>query len=166
MALAASCSPVVVVVGANEEKIRAELAGLAIEIISNENWREGIASSVRAGVEHAMKSDAVIFLTCDQPVVRPKTLADLIELHRTSGRPIVASAYASTLGIPALFDRVCFPDLLALHGDHGAKRIILSRRDEVATYDFPEGAVDIDQPSDLRLLPAEEFPEGIEDTIR
>ena len=47
-ALQAGCSPVVVVVGAAEEAIRAELDGLALEITRNGDWREGIASSIRA----------------------------------------------------------------------------------------------------------------------
>ena len=107
------------------------------------------------GIQHAIERDAVILLACDQPLVRPKTLHDLIALHRTSGKPIVASSYANTLGIPALFDRSCFPDLLALTGDSGATGIIFARRDEVATYDFPEGAIDIDTPEDWRRFERE-----------
>ncbi len=162
--LDADCLPIVVV-GEAEQEIRAELNGLAVQVIPNADWREGIGSSIRAGIRHAIESEAIILLACDQPLVRPQTLKDLIALHQTSGKPIVASSYAKTLGIPALFDRKCFPDLLALNGDRGAKAIILSRRDEVAVYDFPEGSVDIDMPSDLRLLPAEKFSEGIKDFV-
>ncbi len=165
ISLEANCPPIVVV-GEAEEEIRAELQGLAVEIIRNADWPEGIASSIRAGVQHAIESDAIILLACDQPLVRPKALADIVALHRNSSKPIVASSYANTLGIPALFERSCFPALLALSGDHGAKEIILSRPNDVAAYDFPEGAIDLDTPSDAQLLPAEKFPEGIEDAIR
>jgi molybdenum cofactor cytidylyltransferase len=163
--LEANCSPIVVV-GDAQEAIKAELRGLDVAVIRNADWQEGIGSSIRAGVQHAIESEAIILLACDQPLVRPKTLADIITLHRTSGKPIAASSYANTLGIPALFDRSCFPALLALSGDHGAKGIILARPNEVAIYDFPEGAIDLDTPSDLQLLPAEKFSEGIEDPTR
>ncbi|MDQ6911761.1 MAG: nucleotidyltransferase family protein [Verrucomicrobiota bacterium] len=164
--LEAKCSPVFVVVGEEEAAIRAELNGLAVQIIPNADWREGIASSIRAGIQAAMESEALILLASDQPLVRPVTLAHLIELHQTSNKRIVASGYADTVGIPALFHRTCFPQLLALRGDHGAKGIILSRPNEVATYDFPEGVMDLDTPSDLQLFPSKKFSEGIEDAAR
>jgi molybdenum cofactor cytidylyltransferase len=163
--LEADCSPIVVV-GDAEEAIAAELQGLAVALIRNADWQEGIGSSIRAGVQQAIESEAIILLACDQPLVRPKTLADLIALHRTAGKAIVASSYAHTLGIPALFDRSCFAALLALHGDYGAKGIIFSGLTEVVTYDFPEGAIDLDTPSDLQLLATEKFSEGIEEAAR
>jgi molybdenum cofactor cytidylyltransferase len=73
-------------------------------------------------------------------------------LRLTSGKPIVASAYATTLGIPALFDRSCFPDLLRLKEDSGAKKIILARPHDVVSFDFPAGAIDIDTAADYKKL--------------
>jgi len=82
--------------------------------------------------------------------VSAATLRQLIQLRLTSGKPIIASAYAVTLGIPALFDRSCFPDLLELKGDTGAKGIIFSRRHDVAPFNFPAAAIDIDTPGDYQ----------------
>jgi molybdenum cofactor cytidylyltransferase len=73
-------------------------------------------------------------------------------LRLTSGKPIIASAYAETIGIPALFDRSCFPDLLRLKGDSGAKGIILAQPHDVASFDFPSGEIDIDTPADYEKL--------------
>jgi molybdenum cofactor cytidylyltransferase len=73
-------------------------------------------------------------------------------LRLTSDKPIIASAYAETLGIPALFDRSCFPDLLGLKGDSGAKKIILARPHDVVSFDFPGGAIDIDTAADYKKL--------------
>jgi molybdenum cofactor cytidylyltransferase len=81
--------------------------------------------------------DASLLQSCDQPFVTAAVLAQLIQLRLTSGKPIVASAYATTLGIPALFDRSCFPDLLRLKEDSGAKKIILARPHDVVSFDFP-----------------------------
>jgi molybdenum cofactor cytidylyltransferase len=100
----------------------------------------------------AANLDASLLLSCDQPFVTAAVLAQLIQLRLTSGKPIVASAYATMLGIPALFDRSCFPDLLRLKGDTGAKGIVLVRPHDVVSIDFPAGAIDIDTAADYKKL--------------
>jgi molybdenum cofactor cytidylyltransferase len=153
-AIEAGCAPVVVVVGEDTAQITLELTGLAASIVMHPQWSAGLGSSICVGVQHVIDSaaepDAAILLTCDQPFVSAATLRQLIQLGLTSGKPIVASAYAATLGIPALFDRSCFPDLLQLEGDSGAKGIILSRRHDVAPFNFPAAAIDIDTPADYQ----------------
>jgi molybdenum cofactor cytidylyltransferase len=169
----AGCAPVVVVVGKDAAQITLELTGLAASIVMHSQWSMGLGSSIGVGVQHLIDSaaelDAAILLTCDQPFVSAATLRQLIQSRLTSGKPIVASAYAATLGIPALFDRSCFSDLLQLKGDSGAKGIIFSRQHDVAPFNFPAGALDINTPADYQrflsqneaaLFPAEEFVKG------
>jgi molybdenum cofactor cytidylyltransferase len=79
-------------------------------------------------------------------------LRQLIQMHLENKKPIVASAYADTLGVPALFDRSCFGDLLQLTGDSGAKGIILARRNDVTPFDFPAAAIDVDTAADYEKL--------------
>jgi len=150
----AGCAPVVVVVGADAAQITQELTGLAASVVIHPRWSDGLGSSIGVGIQHLIDSatepDAAILLACDQPFVSAATLRQLIQLRLTSGKPIVASAYAATLGIPALFDRSCFPDLLQLKGDSGAKGIILSRQHDVAPFNFPAAAIDIDTPADYQ----------------
>jgi molybdenum cofactor cytidylyltransferase len=150
----AGCAPVVVVAGAVQ--ITPVLAGLPVSIIEHPNWSNGLGSSIAVGVKHAVTStaklDAVILLSCDQPFVNAATLRQLIQLHLENGKTIVASAYAETLGIPALFDRSCFGDLLQLRGDSGAKGVILAGRHDVAPFNFPAAAIDIDTTADYEKL--------------
>ncbi len=65
---------------------------------------------------------------------------------------MVASAYAGTLGIPALFTRACFDRLLSLGDKQGAKALLLAPPDAAASVDFPAGALDIDTPTDYQAL--------------
>ena len=65
---------------------------------------------------------------------------------------MAASHYAETLGVPALFPRLLFPELLALAGDSGAKPLLFKYRETVAPVPFPEGATDIDWPADIAAL--------------
>lgn len=67
-------------------------------------------------------------------------------------KPIVASAYSGTIGIPALFRRSQFAALLELKQDRGAKQLMQSCPDNVATVDFPAGAIDIDTRDDFARL--------------
>jgi CTP:molybdopterin cytidylyltransferase MocA len=91
-------------------------------------------------------------LASDQPFVDAQTISALTAMWTDSGKPIVASRYANTLGIPALFDRSCFEELLELPDDSGAKALIGSRPDDVASIEFEQGAIDIDTPADFERL--------------
>jgi molybdenum cofactor cytidylyltransferase len=155
-AIEAGCTPVVVVTGEDSVQITSELTQFTVTIAMNPHWQSGLGSSIVVGIRHAMNLapdvDAVALLTCDQPFVTAAVLTRLIQLRLTSGKPIVACAYAETIGIPALFDRSCFPDLLRLKGDSGAKGIILARPQDVASFDFPAGHIDIDTAADYAKL--------------
>ena len=155
-AIEAGCAPVVAVTGEDSTQVTLELTGLSVSIAMNPGWSSGVGSSIRVGVQRAMDLaadlDASLLLTCDQPFVTAAILAQLIQLRLTSGKPIIASAYAETVGIPALFDQSCFPDLLRLKEDSGAKGIILPRPQDLASFDFPAGAIDIDTAADYEKL--------------
>lgn len=155
-AIEAGCAPVVVVTGEDSAQVTLELTGFTVSIAMNADWQSGMGSSIVVGIRHAMNLapdlEAVVLLTCDQPFVTAAVLAQIIQLRLTTGKPIVASAYAKTLGVPALFDRSCFPDLLRLKEDSGAKGIILARPNDVASLDFPAGKIDIDTAADYEKL--------------
>ena len=156
VAIQASCAPVVVVTGEHSTQIDLEVSGLTVSIVVNPHWQSGLGSSIGVGVRHAINLapdvDAALLLTCDQPFVNAAVLMQLIQLRLTTGKPIIASAYAETLGIPALFDRSCFPDLLELKEDSGAKKIILARPYDVSSFDFPAGQIDIDTAANYEKL--------------
>ena len=155
-AFEAGCHPVVIVTGTNACEITSALPKDRVSIVENSDWATGIGTSIRTGVQHLLKAspanNAVILTVCDQPFVRSKNILDLIIQWNKTGKPIVASAYSNTLGVPALFDSSCFDELLQLSGDTGAKSIILEDRARVAEVCFPEGASDIDTVEDYERL--------------
>ena len=151
-ALAAGCDPVAVVVGAECEKVAAALRDLAVLIVPNEDWQRGLGTSIRAGVARLGESDALLLLVCDQPKVDAGLLRQLIARQQQTGQPMVATSYAGTHGVPALFARSCFEQLLSLGEESGAKTLLLARPAEVATVEFPAAALDIDTPEDLPAL--------------
>lgn len=152
--LTAGCSPAVAVVGRDGEAVAAALQSLAVELLLNENWKDGVGSSIRVGVAALSDCDAIVIAACDQPHVDAELIRRLIQTQEETHRPIVASAYSGTCGVPALFTRRYRDKLLALPNEHGAKAIINRHSDEVVTVDFPGGAIDIDTPADYRALQA------------
>jgi molybdenum cofactor cytidylyltransferase len=156
VALGANCCPVTLILGANASQLTPITENKDISVVYNPEWQEGMASSIRYGLtallESAAGTEAVIFMVCDQPHVTAALLKDLIAAHQHSGKKIVASQYADTIGIPALFEKSLFPALLQLKGDGGAKRIIQQYSHEVQPVAFPMGYIDIDTAADYEKL--------------
>lgn len=154
LAVEAGCEPVFVVLGFEAERMRGELAGLGVEAVLNQDWPEGMGSSLRRGVAAAMavrpEVDGVLAMVCDQPFLTAEHLRGLLARHRAGGKGITASFYRGKAGVPAVFARRFFAELLDLQGDRGARGILEAHADEVETIAWPEGEVDIDRPEHLR----------------
>ena len=155
-ALGGGCAPVVVVLGAQAEQVRQEIATLDVRAVVNSEWREGMAASVRAGIAELEATtdevEAVVLTGCDQPHLSADVIRRLLEAYRGRAERAVSMAacdYAGTLGAPALFARVEFGRLLALGGDLGARELLRAQADRVARIPWPEGARDVDAPDDL-----------------
>lgn len=154
-ALASLCHPVVVVLGAHAEKMQAEVEGLPLITVLNETWPNGMASSIRAGMEYLTThydTYAVVLMLCDQPFVDAEAINELIAAYRTTNAPLVAAKYNGTHGVPALFDRRLYPALLALTGSQGAKNIILAHYAHSTEVLVPQAAFDIDTLADYERL--------------
>jgi molybdenum cofactor cytidylyltransferase len=151
----ANCAPVIVVVGNSGPAIWQELQGTSAIVVENADWARGLGTSIRAGIQQLGDSTkAAVLLTSDQPLVDSAIIVELIQTQKSTGKPIVASSYANTLGIPAIFDHSFFPALLDLPDDSGAKSVIRSRLALVGSVPFEDGAIDIDTPEDFERLVA------------
>jgi molybdenum cofactor cytidylyltransferase len=152
-ALASPAWPVVVVLGADAEKIRPALARLPVLVTENAAWAEGMAASIRAGVttlqQFSRRLDAALIALCDQPAFSADTIAQLVAAQRATGRSIVAARYAGRHGAPALFLREHFPTLTHLTGEEGARALLNDQPELVTAVDLPALAVDLDTPEDF-----------------
>ena len=165
IAIATNIDPIGIVLGAKAGLIQPLLADLPIHQISNDDWETGMASSIRCGVRKlltlAPDLGAIVLLVCDQPFVSTLLIQHLITTYQTSQFPIIASAYADTLGVPALFHRTLFPELLALQGDCGAKALIRRYALYCRSIPFAAGAIDLDTPDSLEILSSLVIPPQI-----
>lgn len=145
---------VLVVLGAEGETHRQTLNNLSVDVIMNPKWQTGMGSSLKAGLNHIIATDpktaAVIVMVCDQPSLTTDQINSLIKKYNKSNKLLVASAYSNTVGVPALFGRQLFGEILKLGDEEGAKKIIQNYPAEVV--DFPEGSIDLDTPEDYKTF--------------
>ncbi|WP_220494910.1 nucleotidyltransferase family protein [Lacibacter sediminis] len=158
-AQSSDASSVLVVLGANADLIKSEIGHTAANVVVNPEWKEGMASTIRCGlqtlVEMHPETEALIFMVADQPFVTAALLNNLMELNRNEQRSIVASKYGSTFGTPVLFTKRFFPELMELTGDVGAKSLVRKYMDEATFVSFPKGEIDIDTVEDYKNLSEE-----------
>jgi molybdenum cofactor cytidylyltransferase len=156
-ALDSLAEQVIVVLGARKEIIEQELDQSNIQLIENPLWESGMASSIKVGLQKLKKilpeADGAIFMVCDQPFVNAELLNKLIEKHIISGKNIVASKYADTLGTPTLFHYSFFDELSKLKGDIGAKSLIKNYKNQTESVEFQLGSIDIDTRENYLNLP-------------
>ena len=151
-ALGSGAAPVAVVLGANAEKVHAEVAGRPILAAHNPDWATGIASSIRVGIAALLGAepalDAVVVAPCDQPALSSGVISRLADIHRSTGQ-VAAARYDGRNGAPAVFGRDHFSALSSLSGDEGARRILNSDPGRVASLDLPALGADLDTPADF-----------------
>ena len=146
----------VMVLGARADEIKNQINAKAVTIAHNEQWPEGIASSIRLGVSESLKInpslDSILFLLSDQPYITTELIQELINTHQMGSHPITASSYRQQIGVPAIFQKQYFQELMNLRGDVGAKKIMMQYTEEVKKVAFEQGYFDIDTEEDVEQL--------------
>lgn len=119
---------VYVVLGANDEFIKKQTQLPEDICIYNENWSNGMGSSIVAGLQHILSLpedyDGVLVMLADQPLIDAAYLDQVIDTWGKARATITATGYENGLGVPAMFDKCHFTELLKLTKDYGARHII------------------------------------------
>lgn len=154
----AGLSQVVVVVGAEGERVARALAGLELEVVHNPAWREGMSSSLRAGVGALRPEiEAALLVLADQPGLTPAALKAVVAAYHASRAPIVAPYYEGRRGNPVLFARALFTELGQVEGDQGGRALLVRYEQDVARVDLDDAAIllDVDTRQDYEGLCSE-----------
>ncbi len=149
-------NPKVLMLGAKDELIYSKLKLGGFSHLTNEQWQDGMGTSIQKGSQHALKLfpdlQHLMILLSDQPFVTGEVMDKLMESHLGNQQGITASQYGENIGVPAIFSKPFFEHLLALSGDQGAKKIMLDAGEDLYLVDFPKGEFDIDTPADVQRL--------------
>src|SRR5690348_15485128 len=153
-ALEAGLSPVVVVIGHEAERLRAELRDLPVEFAVNPDFTGPTSGSLHQGLNAlGPEVGAAIVMLGDMVRVTPETLAMLVAAARGTDAPLVVSRYGDVTAPPLLFRRVLFPELLAWTGEGCGKTVVKAHSHEAMYVDRPVALLaDVDTPEDFEAL--------------
>jgi molybdenum cofactor cytidylyltransferase len=160
--LAQSVHPtgIVTVLGHYFDQMSAYCNDYKIPFILNEAYENGMSSSIQCGLtyllSHFPRLNMVLILLADQPKIKAEHISALLHKIGSSKSLMVCTAYSATYGVPAVFKKEYFHELLALKGEKGAKNLlekgVLNHENSVLCED---GRIDIDTPEDYKKLQAE-----------
>jgi molybdenum cofactor cytidylyltransferase len=140
----------VLVTGKDWQEVTATCAPLAGHFVINNDYEQGLASSIACGVRAVAESaDAILLMLADLPLVTTEHLTSLVDAWAASPQSIIASEFEDTLGPPSVFPKADFDALMQLQGDRGARPIIDANKGRVQAIACEEAAFDIDRPEDL-----------------
>jgi molybdenum cofactor cytidylyltransferase len=160
-ALTAGLAPVIVVAGAQADQIEDVVKDLPVTTVRNRDWQNGQSTSIKAGLNMLIQRPSptkgedcgsVIFLLSDQPQVSPAILNALTEEHARSLAPIVVPLVEGRNANPVLFDRIAFPELMAISGDVGGRAIFNKFAIDHIPWHEASLLSDVDTPEEYRKL--------------
>ena len=145
---------VVVVNPTNESDISAALAGLPNRVVCNQQYRDGIGSSIAVGAAAVGSScDAMLLVQGDQPLVTADMLQRLIDTRTKKERLYVAASYDGVTTTPVVFCGSLLPELKRLGGDTGARAVLERHAAQGCTVAFPPACgADLDTEADFQRV--------------
>jgi CTP:molybdopterin cytidylyltransferase MocA len=115
-------SPVVVVLGAHADEIRAEVNFHGADVVVCERWADGQSASLQAGAVALGEVEAAVITLGDQPFISPQVIAGVLDQR---GRHLaVRATYDGSPGHPVLLERRLLDHVGELEGDTGARALL------------------------------------------
>jgi molybdenum cofactor cytidylyltransferase len=126
--LASKIDEVIVVLGYETEKVRAELQGKPVRLVHNPDYKEGLSTSVRIGVDAvSRKADAIMICLGDQPLLEPADVNRIVAAFADAkkvNKSIVVPFFEGERGNPVILDASLRVAILGIVGDVGCKGVI------------------------------------------
>jgi len=151
--LASGLNNVLVVTGSGKDEVIKVIRHLPVQQCFNENWKEGMLSSVISGIRSLPEqtSATMIFLG-DQPMIDVTIIEEIIYAYNNSEKGIIIPVYQNKRGHPILIDRKYFIEIEKLNPKEGLR--MLAHKFPVDVFEVETGnssiLKDIDTPEDYR----------------
>ena len=135
-----------VVTGFDENKIVNALSGLTVNFVKNINFRDGLSSSLKAGLANITPTpSAVIICLADMPKIQPEHINRLIEnFDPLRGLEICIPTNNGKRGNPVLIGSCFFPHILETSGDFGAKQVMKHHPDKIVEVEIGTSDIHFD----------------------
>jgi len=149
--------PVVVVLGAQAERIQHIASMYPVRVRVHENWKAGMGSSISFGISRLTElfpaAAGALIAILDQPLLRYTHFEKMDQVFQPGAKRIIVSRSASGWqGVPVLFDSCYFKSLQSLTGEEGAKKIIRQNPKAVTLVECGELLDDMDTPQAYERL--------------
>lgn len=146
--------PVLVVLGHDADELAESFDFGHARVVVNRRYREGMLSSIQAGVQ-ALEADPVSgALVCpvDHPDIDAAVVDTIITRFEETRSPIVLPVHHGRRGHPVLFSSTVFPELLAAPTTVGARQVVWDHQEDLLEVEVTDAGVtvDVDTPSDYR----------------
>ena len=141
----------VAVVGRDAEATGALFAREGARVVCNENYHDGLASSLACGLRAlTAECDAALILLADMPLVAAADIQKIVAaFDAAAGLDIAIPTYQGKRGNPVMLGRRHFDSLCRLRGDAGARAIFGAHAESVIEVECDEGVLrDWDSPWD------------------
>jgi len=154
-ALGASLAPLVLVLGAEDDRIRSRVDTTGVEVVINANHDQGYATSLQAGLDALDKPcSGAMFLLGDQPLVTGGTIEKLLAAFSAEPERWVAPCCRGRRGNPVITPSCRFDKIYALTGDTGPRAHLKDPAARLKLVEVDDIGVifDIDRPEDYERL--------------
>ena len=141
----------VVVLGAFFDEILSRIKDMPVLTCYNENYKEGMLSSVKCGFRYLPENyAAVLVFQGDQPMISSGIINDVINAFSKSGKGIVMPVFKNKRGHPLLIDRKYRDEVAKLSNEEGLRSLAEKYPDDVleVKVNNPEILRDIDTHED------------------
>jgi len=143
--LSSRADEVIVVLGTRAGAMKQVIAGRQVKVVVNPDYREGMSTSLIAGLEHVdSKAQWVMVALADQPLIDKDTYNRLIEGALGCDMGIILPTYRSKRGNPVIFSIKYKDELLGLEGDLGGREILKKHPDDILEVAVGSEGVTID----------------------
>lgn len=148
---------VTVVTGCEAARVTSELEGLAVRVVYNRDWAQGMGASINAGARSLREgADGVLVTVCDQWRVEQDDLNRLAACWSSDISRICVANWkegdAFVSGPPVIFPRKLIPELKSMQPERGARQLVDRYMDLVEYVEIQNAAFDLDRPEDLAKL--------------
>lgn len=137
---------------AGDEEILSHAKNHGIDGIINDRPEDGLARSIRMGIEQIGDVDACMFLVCDQPMLKPDTISGMIRNYTPD--TMLALSTKGKRGNPVIFPSCLLGELKSLLPYQTGVDVINNNAEILKLYDIDEGIelMDVDTKGDLIAL--------------
>lgn len=120
----AGIEKITVVIGAEKEKLSQMLQNTSVSLCINNNYREGMLSSVICGIMSLPENtEGILVFPGDQPLIAPATISKLVEHFKAGEGSILIPVYKGSRGHPLLFDAIYRPEIGKLSPAEGLRSL-------------------------------------------